>query len=313
MIQQKLHQIAESQRFNRIVTAAILLAGVVVGMETYPWMVREYGRHFNLVNDMILAIFVLEGFVRMGAHGRKPWLYFLDPWNVFDFVIVVACLMPFDAQYVAVLRLARVLRVLKLIHALPKLQMLVSTLLKSLPSIGYVALLLLLLFYIYAVAAVFLFGANDPVHFGHLPLAMLSLFRVVTGEDWTDVMYIQMFGCDQYGYEGRESLCTDPQAYPAFGAIFFVTFMLFGAMIILNLFIGVVMGAMEEAKADRSRKFIEDQEQLEGEHITGNLAMVELRVIRLQDQLAKLEARLKGGGAEPIESGGTDPPVDSSA
>jgi len=313
MIQQKLHQLAESNGFNRIVTAAILLAGLVVGMETYPWMVREYGRDFDLVNDMILAIFVLEVFVRMGAHGRKPWRYFYDPWNVFDFLIVLACVLPFDAQYVAVLRLARVLRVLKLVHALPKLQMLVSTLLKSLPSIGYVALLLLLLFYIYAVAAVFLFGANDPVHFGHLPLAMLSLFRVVTGEDWTDVMYIQMFGCDQYGYEGREALCTDPHAYPAFGAIFFVTFMLFGAMIILNLFIGVVMGAMEEAKAERSREYIEKEEDLAGEHITGNLAMVELRIIRLHEQLEKLEARLQDGNTGPAESGGSDPPDDSSA
>ena len=88
---------------------------------------------------------------------------------------------------------------LKLVRALPKLQILVSALLKSLPSMGYVGLLLGLLFYIYSVAGVFLFGNNDPLHFDNIWIAMLSLFRVVTGEDWTDVMYIQMYGCEQYG------------------------------------------------------------------------------------------------------------------
>ena len=127
------------------------------------------------------------------------------PLERFDFVIVAICLMPVNATYAAVLRLLRVLRVLKLVRALPRLQILVSALLKSIPSMGYVAILLFLVFYVYACAAVFIFGANDPVHFGHLPLAMLSLFRVVTGEDWTDVMYIAMYGCDQYGYEGIHS------------------------------------------------------------------------------------------------------------
>ena len=308
IIQQKLHATAESNWFNNIVTFAILMAGIVVGMETYPWMVSHYGAGFELTNDIILSIFVLEVFIRMGAHGKKPWRYFLDPWNVFDFIIVVACVLPLNAQYVAVLRLARVLRILKLVHALPKLQMLVSTLLNSLPSIGYVALLLLLLFYIYAVAAVFLFGGNDPVHFGHLPLAMLSLFRVVTGEDWTDVMYINMWGCDQYGYEGHMAKCTDPQAYPAFAAIFFVTFMLLGAMIILNLFIGVVMSAMEDAKTERSRERIENEAHIGAEHITGDLSMVELRVIRLQYQIDKLIARLPGVEGTEAKLGGDDPP-----
>ena len=187
----------------------------------------------------------------MAAEGSKPWNYFRDPWNVFDFSIVAVCFMPFDAQYVAVLRLLRLLRVLKLVRTLPRLQILVSTLLKAIPSMGYVSLLLFMLFYVYAVSAVFLFKDNDPVHFDNLPLAMLSLFRVVTAEDWTDVMYIQMYGCDNYGYTGIEDLCTAPQAYPIFGALFFVSFMLIGAMVILNLFIGVIMNSMDESEKEQ--------------------------------------------------------------
>jgi voltage-gated sodium channel len=221
-----------------------------VGMETHPPLVERFGPILHAINTLILWIFVIEVVVKVGAEGRRPWRYFLDPWNVFDFLIVAVCFMPVNAQYVAVLRLARLLRVLKLVRALPKLQILVSALLKSIPSMGYVALLLGMLFYIYSVAAVFLFGANDPVHFGNLPIAMLSLFRVVTGEDWTDVMYIQMWGCDQYGYGDMMALCTAPTSYPVFGALFFVSFMLIGAMVILNLFIGVIMGGMDEAEKE---------------------------------------------------------------
>jgi voltage-gated sodium channel len=245
-----LKKIADDSRFQNFVTGVIVLAGVVVGLETHPPLVERYGTFLSILNDLILWIFVVEVLIKVGAEGRKPWRYFLDPWNVFDFIIVAVCFMPVNAQYVAVLRLARLLRVLKLVRALPKLQVLVSALLKSIPSMGYVALLLGMLFYVYSVAAVFLFGGNDPVHFGNLAIAMLSLFRVVTGEDWTDVMYIQMWGCDKYGYDGMMELCTQPMSYPVFGALFFVSFMLLGAMVILNLFIGVIMGGMDEAEKE---------------------------------------------------------------
>lgn len=245
-----LKRISDAPWFQNFITAVIILAGIVVGIETYPSVVARHGTVLYSLNEVILWIFVVEVLVKVGAEGRRPWRYFLDPWNVFDFIIVAVCFMPVDAQYVAVLRLARLMRVLKLVRALPKLQIIVSALLKSIPSMGYVALLLSLLFYVYSVAAVFLFGANDPVHFDNLPLAMLSLFRVVTGEDWTDVMYIAMYGCENYGYGGIEELCTQSVGHPVFAALFFVSFMLLGAMVILNLFIGVIMGGMEEAKKE---------------------------------------------------------------
>ena len=134
------------------------------------------------MDQVILWIFVVEIVIKMGAEGKQPWRYFADPWNVFDFIIVAVCFLPINAEYAAVLRLLRLLRVLKLVRALPRLQILVGALLKSIPSMGYVSLLLLMLFYVYACAAVILFGENDPVHFRNLPLAMLSLFRVVTGK-----------------------------------------------------------------------------------------------------------------------------------
>jgi voltage-gated sodium channel len=255
--------VARSNWFNRTITVAILAAGVNVGVQTYEVHnsgVQAYSWLISLVDQIILLLFIVEVIVKLAAEGSRPWLYFKDPWNIFDFTIVTVCLLPFNAKYAAVLRLLRLLRLLKLVRALPRLQILVTALLKSIPSMGYVAILLFLVFYVYACAAVFIFGANDPVHFGHLPLAMLSLFRVVTGEDWTDVMYIAMYGCDNYGYQGMTELCTAPQAAPVFGALFFCSFMMFGAMIVLNLFIGVIMNGMDHAEAEIANEEAEEAE-----------------------------------------------------
>jgi len=283
MVVQALKTVAESRWFANSITAVILLAGVLVGIETYPVLVERYDWALGPLNSAVLSIFIVEIVVKMGAEGRKPWRYFIDPWNVFDFLIVAVCLLPFDAQGVAVLRLARLLRVLKLVRALPKLQVLVSALLKSIPSMGYVSLLLGMLFYLYAVAATMLFGANDPVHFGDLQTATLSLFRAVTLEDWTDLMYIQMYGCAEYGYGGMEALCTNSAATPWLSQAFFVSFVLVGTMVILNLFVGVIMSGMDEAQREQAQLARVGSEEQDLGH--------ELHV--LQQQLDAIQAQME--------------------
>ena len=155
---EKFKEIAEAKWFQNTVTNAILVAGILVGIATYEKFSLKHQGILELLNKIVLGIFIIEIVVKMLAEGKKPWNYFKDAWNVFDFVIVAAAFMPFGGSSVATLRLLRLLRVLKLVKALPKLQMLVGALLKSIPSMGYVSILLLLLFYIYAVAGVFFFG-----------------------------------------------------------------------------------------------------------------------------------------------------------
>ena len=264
--------IADAAWFQNFIIAVICFAGLLVGVQTYEATsetVQNLMPTLDVVDKVILWIFVAEIVIKMGAEGgpTKWWRYFLDPWNIFDFTIVAVCFLPFGGEGAAVLRLLRLLRVLKLVRALPRLQVLVGALLKSIPSMAYVSILLVMLFYVYACAAVFLFGGNDPVHFGHLPISMLSLFRVVTGEDWTDVMYIAMNGCAHYGYEGMEELCVASKGYPVFGALFFVSFMLSGAMIILNLFIGVILTGMDEAAIELEREQLAAGGLSSGQHL----------------------------------------------
>lgn len=243
---------ADSAWFQRSITAVIVVAGALAGLETYPWVVEHYGTLILWLDRLILTIFLVEIAVKIGAEGRTPWRYFADPWNVFDFVIVAVALLPIQAEGVAVLRLARLLRVLKLVRALPRLQLLVTALLKSIPSMGYVSVLLGLLFYLYGVAATHLFGGNDPVHFGVLERSLLTLFQIVTLEGWADLMYIQIYGCAEFGYGDFPAMCTANATHPVLAPLFFVSFILVGTMVVLNLFVGVIMNGMQEAQEEQA-------------------------------------------------------------
>ena len=251
-------KIAESSWFNNFIIAMIILAGILVGLETEKSIVNSYGAIINFLDGIVLFIFTVEIVIKMVAEGNKPWNYFRDSWNQFDFMIVflslVAPILPVDTSFLPILRLVRIFRVIRLVAAIPNLRLLVEALLRSLSSIFYIGLFLLLLFYIYGTMAVITFGENDPIHFKNIPIATLSLFRVITLEDWTDVMYINMYGCDQYGYGGYEHLCTNPSAMPVGGALFFVSFVAIGTMIVLNLFIGIVLKSMDKVEEEEKEK-----------------------------------------------------------
>jgi voltage-gated sodium channel len=246
--QNRLVQIVNSDWFNNLIILVIVLAGVIVGMETNEAFVTRHHTLLYWIEHVILGIFIVEIVLKLLIEKDKPWRFFMSPWNVFDFIIVSISLLPFGSSYVAVLRMARILRVFRLITRLPKLQMIVGALLRSIPSMGYVTILLFLLFYIYAVFAVFNFGKNDPINFGSLSMAMISLFRAVTMDGWSDMMFTNMYGCDVYGYSDHPELCTRPSAAPIAALIFFASFVITGSMIILNFFIGVVLSSMEEMR-----------------------------------------------------------------
>ncbi len=269
---QTVRQLIETKAFHRLIVAVILLAGVVAGLETSPGIMAQHGPLLLALDELILGVFVIEALLKMAAHGRKPWRYFADGWNVFDFLVLTVCLLPVGGPFAAVLRLARALRLLRLVSTLPKLQLLVGALLKSLSAMGYVSLLLALLFYIYAVAGIQLFGAHDPKNFGSLPAAFLSLFRLVTLDNWSDLFNAQLVHVPGVKV-----------------ALYFVTFIVFGTMIILNLFIGIIMNSMAEMHAE----IAESKNALSSGTIQEALESIEAELKATQSRLAGLRRRLK--------------------
>lgn len=260
--------------FSQIIIGLILLNGVVIGLETSTWMTERFGGLLAGVNQLILLAFVVEAAIKMAAHGSRPWRYFNSGWNCFDFSIIALSLIPAAGPLATLARLVRVLRVLRLVSAFPELRLLVDTLLRSLPSMFHIALLMGIIFYIYGVAGYFLFHEIDPTHWRSLPIALLSLFRIVTFEDWTDIMYTAME--------------TMPWAW-----LYFVSFVVMGAFVMINLFIGVVLNNLEEAKLRRLDELQLPPSQTE--------ILRELRAT--QDALARLQKRMQQSASSPMAKG----------
>ena len=221
--------------FERIIVFLILLNGVVLGLETVPEIVKSFGFWLEFVNNAILLAFILEAVAKITAVAPQFKRYFGNGWNLFDFSIVVVSLIPASGEFAMLARLARLLRVLRLISVIPELRLIVSTLVKSIPSMGNIMLLMSIIFYIYAVAGYHLFHEHDPEHWSSLGISMLTLFRIVTLEDWTDVMYTAM-------------------ELSSFAWIYFVSFVVVGTFVIINLFIAVVINNLDEAKVERLRE-----------------------------------------------------------
>ena len=264
-MQQFIKNIVDARWFEHFIVALIVLNGIVLGLETAPAIVSQYGPWLEWANVFILAVFVVEAVLKITAVAPRFQLYFGNGWNLFDFSVVVVSLIPATGEFAMIARLARLLRVARLISTIPELRLIVSTLVRSIPSMGHVLLLMSIIFYIYAVAGYHLFHEHDPTHWSSLGLSLLTLFRVVTLEDWTDVMYKAM------------------EMHPWMWA-YFVSFVVIGTFVVINLFIAVVLNNLEEAK----------QEQLATlqKPPTKDEILKELR--ETQQALAKLQSKLEG-------------------
>jgi voltage-gated sodium channel len=249
--------------FGNAITCVIIVAGVMVGLQTDRKIRRYAGRAFAVLDSIILGIFCLELLLKGVAEEFRPLNYFDSNWNKFDFVVVAGSLVSSFSDggvptgLLTMLRLLRLLRVLKLVKSLPQLQVIVTALIMGLNSIGYIAIILFMFFYMFGILGMFLFEDNDPWHFGTLHITLISLFRCSTLEDWTDVMYINIYGCDMYGYQnslvpGVGVSCETPTRQE-FTVLYFLVFQVVGALVLLTLFIGVVTTAMEEATQDQKK------------------------------------------------------------
>ena len=294
-------RITESPWFQHLILALILLSGSLSGVESYL-RTDEYARAVGTiakVQDGILWIFVVELLLKILACGRRPWQFFTNAWNLFDFLIVGLCVLPFEAQFTTVLRMARVARTLRLVSILPRLQLLVGALLKAIPSLGYIGVLLGIHFYMYAVIGTFLFGSNDPIHFGSLHETFLTLFQVLTLEGWNDVFATQYLGSEVMYDELLKALTAGVRVsagQPVVSALYFVSFIMLGTMIMLNLFTGVIITSMEEASQETAESRRKRHLAQRGfTTLRDELSVVSRQLREISDQLEVIEVPEQAG------------------
>lgn len=298
-------QLVESNRFQVFILAMIMLSAILLGLETDKTLTTRFPFIFDYTGSIIVAVFTIEIVLKLIANVPRPWRFFYSAWNIFDFVIVIACFLPSLGSMTAILRLFRVLRAMRVVNVVPELRVIVTAMIKALPSVSYVALLLFLHFYVYAVLGVFLWGKNDPGHFGTLPLAFLTLFRVLTQEDWTDVMYTQMWGRDLYPPQGWDQSGTN-EGNPVLGALFFVSFIMIGGMVILNLFVGVIIGTMTDVQKEEAERLKETkraaaearhaetrQASLSADAATGRADAAASKAAEVEEQVAEIDRQLE--------------------
>ncbi len=266
MDRQRLKQIFDTPRFERIILALIALNAITLGLETSPWAMQRFGTVLNILDRLILAAFVVEIAGRLLIDFRGFWR---DPWRIFDFIVVGIALVPTTGAF-SVLRAFRILRVLRLISTVRSMRRVVTGLLAALPGMGSIVLLLLLIFYVFSVISTKLFAEDFPEWFGSIGESAYTLFQIMTLESWS--MGIVRPVMEQH----------------PFAWALFVPFIIATAFTVLNLFIGVIVDAMQsehEAEAQAGR------EELMGET---ELVLTEVRALRaelkaLDTKVSKLE------------------------
>jgi voltage-gated sodium channel len=254
-------RIADSSRFQGFIFAVIVANAIVLGLDTYDSVSRDAGGTLRTLNDVFIGIFVVEMTIRIAAYGRRPWNFFREGWNVFDFITVFAAFAPFIRENATLLRLARLLRVVRVVSVLPDLRVLVSGMARALPPIGSMAVLALLLIFVYGMVGWELFGEEIPERWGDIGEAMLTLFTVLTLEGWNTTLD-----------EARE---VHPNSW-----IFFISFVLIASFLLINILIAIIINSVEEAR--NAERLDEIEHRIEDAELEG----------RDYDERAEIEARM---------------------
>jgi voltage-gated sodium channel len=263
-------RLANSPRFQHFILGVIVVGAIVIGVETSAALTARYGAIIVAVETLIQTIFVAEIAIRVLAHWPRPAAFFRSGWNVFDFAVVAASLLPQAGAFAVVARLARLLRVTRLVSAFPELRLIIGTMLRSIPSMGHVIVLLSLLLYVYAVLGFHFFRVADPAHWGSLGAALLTLFQILTLEGWVEIQGAVL------------------EAYP-FAWIYFSSFVLVAVFVVVNLFIAVVINNLDSVK---------HEQQIDADRASAHSSLLEAietvrrRLDELEEQLRAAQERI---------------------
>ena len=263
----------ERPQVEHFIIGLILLNAALLGLETSAGAMAASGGLIVLFDQVILAVFVVEIALRLYAHRAAFWR---DPWRVFDFVVVAIALVPATGS-LAVLRVLRVLRVMRLLTMVSSMRRVVGALLAAIPGLGSIALVLLIVYYVFAVIATQLFAATHPEWFGDLGSSLYTLFQIMTLESWS--MGI-----------ARPVMASFPYAW-----VFFVTFILVATFTMLNLFIAIIVNAMQ-SYIDTEQHSTKLAVEAAREHIEADLHG---EVRSLRDEIRSLKSMLSAGVSVP--------------
>ncbi|MEW8265975.1 MAG: ion transporter [Candidatus Thiodiazotropha sp.] len=269
-LRDRFEQLRSNKLFETFVILVIVISALMIGAKTYP-IPAATAQLLRILDVGITLFFLTEIIIRMLAE-KSLKSFFSKGWNIFDFLIVTASLIPVDDSEAALLgRLLRIFRVLRLVSIIPELRILMNAFVTAIPRMGYVSLLMFIIFYIYAAMGSMFFSEINRELWGNITIAMLTLFRVATFEDWTDVMYETM------------------DVYPLSWS-FYLSFIFVVAFVFLNMMIGIVLETLQREHEQFTRDSGEG-EAGEVHRIDARTREMEQRLIRMEEMLQRLAGK----------------------
>ncbi|AWZ08295.1 MULTISPECIES: ion transporter [unclassified Streptomyces] len=266
--------VCEAPAFSLAVFAVILFNAALLGVETYSGLSAEYSRLLGMTEHFCLVAFTLEMVIRLAAHADRPKAFFRDPWNLFDLLVVSSAFIPFLRENTTLLRLLRLARVLRTARFMPQLRVLLVAVGRSLP--GTVSFLFVgaLILYVYAMIGWICFSGHDPAHYGSIGRAGLTLFLLMTLEGLGDAVYAGL-------------------AVSPLSIVYYASYVLLASFVLLNVLIGVVLNALEEARE------MEEQSQRAAQRAEAEVDVADellLRIAAVRGALDDMEAQLGSAG-----------------
>ncbi|MCU7849774.1 MAG: ion transporter [Candidatus Thiodiazotropha sp. (ex Lucinoma kastoroae)] len=263
-LQDRFIKLRENKIFETFVILVIIVSALMIGAKTYP-IPPAVVQVLRFLDVGVTLFFLAEIIVRMIAEQNLK-RFFSKAWNLFDFVIVTASMIPVEDSEAALLgRLLRIFRVLRLVSIIPELRVLLNAFVTAIPRMGYVSLLMFIIFYIYAAVGSMFFGAINQELWGNITISMLTLFRVATFEDWTDVMY--------------QTMAVHPLSW-----FYYLSFIFIVAFVFLNMMIGIVLETLQSEHEKLSRE--------SGEGEAGEVHRIDTRTAEMEKKLIKIERML---------------------
>ena len=275
----RLARIVEAPWFTWTVLTVIIVNAAALGLETYPGVDERWGDQLYVLNELCLAVFVVELALRIGSYLPRPVAFFRDGWNVFDFVVIGAAFVPGVRESATLLRLVRLARVFRVVRLLPDVRVLLAGVYRSIPPLFSIGLVTAMLLFFYGMIGWSLFHEELPKDWGTIGRSMLTLFVMLTLENFPTYMDAGM------------------EVHP-WSWVYFVSFVLIAAFVVINVLIGIVLNSMEEAREAEKRQAVRDRLGVErgpaGIDEDASAPVVE-RITLLRAALDELETELSAG------------------
>ena len=260
----RIYDFVEAKGCIRFITVLILLNSITLGLETSSKVMAEYGATLVFLDKTVILIFTIELLLKLYA---SRFDFFKSGWNIFDFIVILASWIPASGPF-SILRALRVIRVFRFFSVVPQMRKVVGALLHSLPGMMSVGGILILIFYVCSVMTTSLFGTHPSPEmqewFGSIPASFYTLFQVMTLESWSMGIV-------------RPTMKIFPESW-----LFFVPFIVVTSFAVLNLFIGIIVDAMQVAQAETR-----DEDKTEIKQFTHE------EILQLNQQLKTIQKELQ--------------------